>query len=654
MAHNLINNHTIEVPSVSTGLAWSDSFDGLQMMNDRDSYKKLKKNGSDLGGRHRRDRDNRDRSRSGNRIDNERPDFTEPFMQNTHEPQVQIGQNINTMNPEIMNNMFQQQGMMAAGIMPFPSMFPNGVMGGNMEYMNNAIDPTMYYHGMANQFNSFIPPASNMDMESVVNEPIPPLPREDPPRKDIIALKSCTLLPPFPGTIAPVTRERPPGCRTIFVGGLPDVIKEDTVREIFGRFGKITSIRISSKSYCHIRYEQESSVDKALTLSGYRLRVDDKTDSADPNTGWLHVDYAQARDDRHDYECRQRAAERQQRHKARRSPTPPAIPHYTDHAALVVSENIKQEPTFEEAIKVLLTWLERGDCSKRNVNTFYSMIQSTNSHVRRLFTEKTQYEEELQGFKSRIMEKIMKIISQFEQVEKVMNAAAHKRVWDHFTKPQRKNIAMWQKLTEEMATMREEYKSEKTGIHEMDVSDSDDDEKEKPVKVDSEDLKKLKEENNKLQCQLEAYKNEAEVIRQDAIKELEMWKAQYTAGQLMKEAAASKSESELKIESSASSTADVEISEAGPSNMLLEDPATKHKTAKLLCLISAFLHVHPFGASSDYLASYVQQFESNMRSSQLEALLRSFPDIFLRRETGVGANLERKWIFTGFFSQIGN
>lgn len=49
--------------------------------------------------------------------------------------------------------------------------------------------------------------------------------------------------------------------------------------------------------------------------------------------------------------------------------------------------------------QIVVTWLERGDCTKRNANTFYSMIQSTNSHVRRLLTEKASYEEELQRAK---------------------------------------------------------------------------------------------------------------------------------------------------------------------------------------------------------------------------------------------------------------
>ena len=40
--------------------------------------------------------------------------------------------------------------------------------------------------------------------------------------KEIIHCKSCTLFPPNPNAPPPTTRERPPGCRTIFVRGLPE------------------------------------------------------------------------------------------------------------------------------------------------------------------------------------------------------------------------------------------------------------------------------------------------------------------------------------------------------------------------------------------------------------------------------------------------
>lgn len=61
--------------------------------------------------------------------------------------------------------------------------------------------------------------------------------------------------------------------------------------------------------------------------------------------------------------------------------SPPPIVHYTDHEAATISEKLKLDDHFTKAVQVLITWLERGDCTKKNSNTFYSMIQSTNSHV---------------------------------------------------------------------------------------------------------------------------------------------------------------------------------------------------------------------------------------------------------------------------------
>ena len=65
------------------------------------------------------------------------------------------------------------------------------------------------------------------------------------------------------------TRERPPGCRTIFVGGMPETITEEILRELFGTCGNICSIRRSKKkNFAHIRFDAEDSVFKALYISG--------------------------------------------------------------------------------------------------------------------------------------------------------------------------------------------------------------------------------------------------------------------------------------------------------------------------------------------------------------------------------------------------
>lgn len=66
----------------------------------------------------------------------------------------------------------------------------------------------------------------------------------------------------------PSTRDRPEGCRTIFVGGLPETMTEEILSEIFEHFGGICSIRLSKKNFAHIRFETEDSVDRALYLSG--------------------------------------------------------------------------------------------------------------------------------------------------------------------------------------------------------------------------------------------------------------------------------------------------------------------------------------------------------------------------------------------------
>lgn len=89
--------------------------------------------------------------------------------------------------------------------------------------------------------------------------------------KRIIQLELCTLYPPPANAPAPTSRERPPGCRTVFVGGLPDSITDDIMKSIFANYGEILTIRLSNRKFCHIRFENECSVDLALELSGIQI-----------------------------------------------------------------------------------------------------------------------------------------------------------------------------------------------------------------------------------------------------------------------------------------------------------------------------------------------------------------------------------------------
>ena len=82
-------------------------------------------------------------------------------------------------------------------------------------------------------------------------------------------------------------------------------------------------------------------------ISGYRMKIDDKEDKA--NTGRLHIDFAQARDDLHEWECAQRQLVRESRHRERVEgamlgpPSPPAIVHYSDHEAMMLIDALKGE-----------------------------------------------------------------------------------------------------------------------------------------------------------------------------------------------------------------------------------------------------------------------------------------------------------------------
>lgn len=78
---------------------------------------------------------------------------------------------------------------------------------------------------------------------------------------------------------------------------------------------------------------------------GYRMRIGSSTDKKD--SGRIHVDFAQARDDLYEWECKQRLLAREERHRRKiqedrlRPPSPPPIMHYSEHEAGLLAEKLK-------------------------------------------------------------------------------------------------------------------------------------------------------------------------------------------------------------------------------------------------------------------------------------------------------------------------
>ncbi|XP_061747591.1 ecto-NOX disulfide-thiol exchanger 2 isoform X3 [Nerophis ophidion] len=545
----------------------------------------------------------------------------------------------------------------------------------------------------------------------------PPLSHEFPVVKEIIHCKTCTLFPPNPNLPPPATRDRPPGCKTVFVGGLPENATEQLIMEVFGQCGDITAIRKSKKNFCHIRFAEEFNVDNALFLSGYRIRLGSSTDNKD--TGRLHVDFAQARDDLYEWECHQRMMAREERHRRRmqedlmRPPSPPPIVHFSEHECSQLGDKIKDDGQFAEAVRVLLTWLERGEVNRRNANTFYSMIQSSNSHIRRLMMEKSQHEKEMEEAKEKFKTALSGILAQFEQIVSVFQAASKQKAWDHFSKAQRKSLDVWRKQAEEIRNMHNEQLMDIRREEEMEMSD--DDMEECPDSKDSEDsgvsqAEALKEENDSLRCQLDAYRNEVELLKQEQGKnqpvrseeesthsqqlsflqqalqgmqkqllkmreELKQREAELDKSledkqelnqqvQTLKEGLQNLQKTQLEgcdqdesvggeeAANQAANQANELVScsqeKEGPTEKRQTTPVHSEREALLVGIISTFLHVHPFGASIEYICSYLQRLDTKINPTEVEALLSRLPCTFKQELTGVGASLEKRWNFCGF------
>ncbi|RVE51842.1 hypothetical protein evm_003462 [Chilo suppressalis] len=457
---------------------------------DRDRSRRRSRS-RDRNTRNDRNRDQERNDRNGHRNERrrDRPSKWEKTddnqVSNMNNMQMMPGMMPMMMNNNMMNNMGHQMG--------HPSMDMGNMQ--NVNAMQHNMMPGM--NMMPNMMPNMMDPTLMMMNQLMPNQPI--------------YFSTGILLPPLPGMSLPNRREKPLGCRTIFVGGLPNGITVEVVTEIFQRFGHISDVKLHRQGVCHVRFANHVSVEQSFNLSGYRFKLHEQTEN---EATTLFVDYALNRDDQNEYE----------RNKRHPQPAPVRIEPFTPANLTSISEKIKNDDDFSEAAPTLHGWLERGECNKKYANTFYSLIQAANNHVRRFFNDKMQVDEEFQTAKNAVKEKYLKIVTQFEQVAKILTVAKHQRVSDHFTKQQRRNIEMWLKMTEELDNIKEEYN--------LYFEDEDTEKSGKNV-VAMEKYEELQRENENLTFELEGYRNEAHLAKDEAERKFEKFKAQFIAQQAL-------------------------------------------------------------------------------------------------------------------------
>lgn len=263
----------------------------------------------------------------------------------------------------------------------------------------------------------------------------------------------------------------------------------------------------------------------------------------------------------------------------------------------------------------------------------------------------------------------------------VFKAASKQKAWDHFSKAQRKNIDIWRKQAEEVRNAHSEELMEIRHEEEMEMSD--DDFEESPSKIPRIDesalhaqARALKEENDSLRWQLDAYRNEVELLKQEQgkfyrtdeshTKDQQLQFQQQAMQGMQQQLLALQEEykkKELELEKIKEEKSQVQALLASlqeretngfTQNRLSSEGSVaarslkSEKEALLVGIISAFLHVHPFGANIEYLWSYLQRLDAKISSGEIETLLQQLPNMFKQEFTGVGATLEKKWKFCGF------
>ncbi|XP_071798651.1 ecto-NOX disulfide-thiol exchanger 1-like isoform X1 [Asterias amurensis] len=530
------------------------------------------------------------------------------------------------------------------------------------------------------------------------------------PTQRILSGNGFTLTSPPHGRPQLASREKPIGCCTIFVGGLPPLCTNEMVKEIFENFGVIKKLlRVVRRAYCHIQYADEISVDKAFEVSGYRMRVEDN--SSPRYSGVLRVDYSESRDDEEEYSRRQDHEERLRREEARlarrEEEKSMKLSRHSDHEAQKLTDKLKGEETFSGALSILINWLDRGDCRKQTANSFFTLIKTAFSQTRRLSTEKQRLDDQIKAMTEMANKQTGDIYSQVSLINQVFVRATKQPSRDHFSKAQRKHIDSWKKAVLELCTtIQAELGLTEKGEADMDVSDEE--EEVSIIKIDQTNVNKTrsqegeswkrmkielepappppppetvdvdledtpgpssapsappskpdnvsKEEAEILRCQLEAYRNEVDLLKTEKVqyadeKETQIKALQHALLGMQQQLMEAKNKLKKDDETKKSEKSDSETKEASSSKSDItstEVPQLIEKDAMLVGCISTFLHVHPFGASVEYLWSYLQRLSFSVSPQQIEGLLSKFPKMFKQELFGVGATLEKRWQFIGY------
>lgn len=231
-------------------------------------------------------------------------------------------------------------------------------------------DPLRDPMSMRDPAMSMRDPAMSMrdPMQDPIHEiPPPPYVYKEPVPEGAVTLGSVVLYPANPLEKKPCRRARPKVSKTVFVGSLPDNCIEKHLTELFTNCGKIVEVRVSrGRNFGHVQFEAESSVDRAMELSGCKIRIENS--SLPKDCSRIHIDYAQ---DKSEIELRKRMVDND-------------TIAYTTSNASSISSDLHKEGAFVYAARHVSNWLGNGECKSQYSGNFFDMLTNVNSHGRKV------------------------------------------------------------------------------------------------------------------------------------------------------------------------------------------------------------------------------------------------------------------------------
>lgn len=226
--------------------------------------------------------------------------------------------------------------------------------------------------------------------------------------------RNCYLVPPLDDTYVLQLSEKQPGCRTVFINGLPKMADEDIILEIFSVCGPIEKLTVnnggakSQKKHCQVQFVEHGSAEKAVKFNGHVLVIGDGCDR-ETKIGRIRVDYSKLPVD--NKETGIKIANKQ--------------PHSQDeekYVSVVYSRKevfhlldlIRHDKAITESLKVLTHWFEKGECNRSTVNVFHTVLSTVHTLIKRLINRRKEYEQLVEMQKQQALERAKEIKQQCE------------------------------------------------------------------------------------------------------------------------------------------------------------------------------------------------------------------------------------------------